>query len=203
MYGQYSVHVVQIHFEFQIFSAIVSVYLTRWRSIRYYCSSASKFLVQIENWIYCDAWTIFSTHFINTLWVWNFHWYCIYMFHFNEDFLDTFAAPTETIQFKLKIEFIVMYGQYSVHVVQIHFEFQIFIAIVSVYLTRWYPSDIIKAPTQSFGWIWKLHLLWCMVNIQPTFYKYTLISNFHCNYIYMIPLNEDLSDICPAPTQTT
>ena len=50
----------------------------------------------------------------------------------------------------MKIGFIVMYGQYSVHVVQIHFEFQIFIAIVSVYLTRWYPSDIIAAPTQSF-----------------------------------------------------
>ena len=150
MYGQYSVHVLQIHFEFQIFIAIVYVYLTRWRSIRYYCSSNSnhlvqieswtrcdvwtifsthfintlwvwnfhcncicifnsmkiyqillqlrlKFLVQIENWIYCDAWTIFSTHFINTLWVWNFHWYCIYMIHFNEDFLDTFAAPIQTI----------------------------------------------------------------------------------------------------------
>ena len=43
-----------------------------------------------------------------------------------------------------------MYGQYSVHVVKIHFEFQIFIAIVSVYLTRWYLSDIIAALPQSF-----------------------------------------------------
>ena len=59
-----------------------------------------------------------------------------------------------------------MYGQYSVHVVKIHFEFQIFIAIVSVYLTRWYLSDIIAAPTQSFCWIWKLNLLWCMDNIK-------------------------------------
>ena len=32
----------------------------------------------------------------------------------------------------MKIEHDVMYGQYSVHVAQIHFEFQIFIAIVSI-----------------------------------------------------------------------
>ena len=43
-----------------------------------------------------------------------------------------------------------MYGQYSVLVVQIQFEFQIFIAIVSVYSTRWYLSDIIAAPTKTF-----------------------------------------------------
>ena len=137
MYGQYSVHFVQIHFEFQIFIAIVSVYLTRWRSIRYFCSPASNYLFRIENWIYCDAWTIFSTHLINILWVSNFHWYCIYMIYFNDDFSDTFTAPTETIHFKLKIEFIVMYGQYLVHIFQIHFEFQVFIEIVSIYLTQW------------------------------------------------------------------
>ena len=81
MYGQYSVYVVQIHFEFQIFSAIVSVCLTRWRSIRYYCSSASKFLVQIENWIYCDVWTIFSPRCTNTLWISNFNCNCICIFN--------------------------------------------------------------------------------------------------------------------------
>ena len=43
-----------------------------------------------------------------------------------------------------------MYGQYSVLVVQIQFEVQIFIAIVSVYSTRWYLSDIIADPTQTF-----------------------------------------------------
>ena len=69
--------------------------------------------------------------------------------YLNEVLSDISAAPTETIQFKMKIEFIVMYGQYSVHVVQIYFEFQIFIAFVSVYLTRWYPSDISPAPTQT------------------------------------------------------
>ena len=58
------------------------------------------------------------------------------MIYFNDDFSDTFTAPTETIHFKLKIEFIVMYGQYLVHIFQIHFEFQVFIEIVSIYLTQ-------------------------------------------------------------------
>ena len=38
-YRQYLVHIFQIHIEFQVFIAIVSIYLTQWRSIRYYCSS--------------------------------------------------------------------------------------------------------------------------------------------------------------------
>ena len=125
MYGQYSVHVVQIHFEFQIFIAIVSVYLTRWRSIRYYCSSASKFLVQIENWIYCDAWTIFSTHFINTLWISSFYCNCIYIF-------NSMKIYQILLQLRLKV----------------------------------------------FSSNWKLNLLWCMDNIQYTFYKYTLSLKF-------------------------
>ena len=46
------------------FSLILYLYhSSQWKSIRYYCSSASKFLVQIESWIYCDAWTIFKYTF--------------------------------------------------------------------------------------------------------------------------------------------
>ena len=59
-----------------------------------------------------------------------------------------------------------MYGQYSVLVVQIQFEFQIFIAIVSVYSTRWYLSDIIADPTQTISSNWKLNTMWCMDNIK-------------------------------------
>ena len=130
MYGQYSVYVVQIHFEFQIFSAIVSVYLTRWRSIRYYCSSASKFLVQIENWIYCDVWTIFSPRCTNTLWISNFNCNCICIFNSMKIYQILLQLRLKVFSSNLKIEHDVMYGQYSVYVVQIHIEFQIFIDIV-------------------------------------------------------------------------
>ena len=54
---------------------------SQWRFFRYYCSSNSNHLVQIESWTRCDVWTIFSTHFINTLWVWNFHCNCICIFN--------------------------------------------------------------------------------------------------------------------------
>ena len=65
----FSPHFTEYSLNFK-FSLILYLYhSSQWKSIRYYCSSASKFLVQIESWIYCDAWTIFSTHFINTIWV--------------------------------------------------------------------------------------------------------------------------------------
>ena len=150
MYEQYSFHVVQIHFEYQILIAIVSIYLTQWRSIRYYCSSNSTFLFQLENYIYCDVWTIFSPH------------------------------------------------------LQIHFEFQIFIDIVSIsFISMKIYQILLRLQLNLFSSIGKLHLLWCMYNIQSTFTNTLWISNFHCNCVYMIHLIEDLSDISPASTQTT
>ena len=149
MYGQYSVLVVQIQFEFQIFIAIVSIYLTQWRSIRYYCSSNSTFLVQLENYIYCDVWTIFIPYFT------------------------------------------------------IHFEFQIFIDIVSISFILMKIYQILEQlQINLFSSIGKLHLLWCMDNIQSTFTDTLWISNFHWYCIYIIHLNEDLSDIIAAPTQS-
>ena len=79
------------------FSLILYLYhSSQWRFIRYYCSSNSIFLVQLENYIYCDVWTIFSPHFTDTLWISNFHWYCIYIIHLNEDLSDIIAAPTQS-----------------------------------------------------------------------------------------------------------
>ena len=125
MYEQYSVHVVQIHFEYQIFIAIVSIYLTQWRSIRYYCSSNSTFLFQLENYIYCDVWTIFSPYFT------------------------------------------------------IHLEFQIFIDIVSIsFISMKIYQILVQLQLNLFSSIGKLHLLWCMDNIQSTFYRYTLNFKF-------------------------
>ena len=134
---------------------------------RYYCSSNSNHLVQIENWTRCDVWTIFSprctntlwisnfhcncicifhsmkiyqillqfqlkpfssnwklntmwcmdniqSHFINTLWTWNFHCNCICIF--NSMKIYQILLQLRLKEFKLKIEFIVMHGQYSVHI---------------------------------------------------------------------------------------
>ena len=148
MYGQYSVYVVQIHFEFQIFSAIVSVYLTRWRSIRYYCSSASKFLVQIENWIYCDVWTIFSPRCTNTLWISNFNCNCICIFN-SMISIRYYWSSNSIFWLNLKITFIVMYGQYSAHILQIHFNFKFSLQLYLYDSSQWRFSDIIAAPTQT------------------------------------------------------
>ena len=133
MYGQYSVHFVQIHFEFQIFIAIVSVYLTRWRSIRYYCSSASNYLFRIENWIYCDVRSIFSPH---------------------------------------------------LHII---FEFQILIDIVSMsFISMKIYQILLQLQLNLFSSIGKLHLLWCMDNIQSILHKYTLNFKFSLQlYLYI------------------
>ena len=81
MYGQYSVHIYRYTLNFK-FSLILYLYhSSQWRFIRYYCSSNSIFLVQLENYIYCDVWTILSKHFSNTLWISSFYWNCIYIFN--------------------------------------------------------------------------------------------------------------------------
>ena len=76
-----------------------------------------------------------------------------------------------------------MYGQYT------QFEFQIFIAIVSVYSTRWYLSEfqifidivsisfislkiyqiLVQLQLKPLSSNWKLNKMWCMDNIQSTF----------------------------------
>ena len=180
------------------------------------------------------------------------------IFHLNEVPWDIIVAQTQTIYFELKIVYDVMYHPYSVYVVQIHIEFQIFIDIVSIwFLSMKIHQILVQLQLKPLSSNWKLNTMWCMDNIQYTFYKYNLslkfslivylnhsfqwrffgyycssnsnhlvkienwtrwdvwtifsprctntlwISNFHWYCIYMIPLNEDLSDISPAPTQTT
>ena len=182
MYGQYSVYVVQIHFEFQIFSAIVSVYLTRWRSIRYYCSSASKFLVQIENWIYCDVWTIFSPRCTNTLWISNFHCNCISIF--NSMISIRYYCSSNSIFF-VEFENYIYFDVWTIftHILQIHFKFQIFIDIVSIwFLSMKIYQILVQLQLKPLSSNWKLNTMWCMDNIQSTLYKYTL------NFIFSLQL---------------
>ena len=271
MYGQYSVHILQIHFEFQIFIDIVSISFISMKIYQILLqlqlnlfSSIGKF----ENWTRCDVLTIFSPRCTNTLWISNFHCNCIciltrwyhHIIAFNL-FVDlkitfivmygqyilntiflfkycdvwTIFSPRLQIHFEFqifidivsisfismkiyqillqlqlnlfinwKITFIVMYGQYSVHILQIHFEFQIFIDIVSIsFISMKIYQILLQLQLNLFSSIGKLHLLWCMDNIQSTFTNTLWISNFHWYCIYIIHLIEDLSDISPASTQTT
>ena len=96
MYGQYSVHVVQIQFEYQIFIAIVYIYLTQRRSIRYYCSSNWNLFSSIGKLHILWCMDNIQSTFTNTFWISNFHWYCVYIIHFNEDLSDISAAPTQS-----------------------------------------------------------------------------------------------------------
>ena len=106
---------------------------SQWRFFRYYCSSNSNHLVQIENWTRCDVWTIFSPRCTNTLWISNFHCNCICIFN-------------------------------SMKIYQILLQFQL----------------------KPFSSNWKLNTMWCMDNIQYTFYKYTLSLKFSLQlYLYI------------------
>ena len=223
------------------FSLILYLHVSfQWRFFRYFCSSNSNHLVQIENWIYCDAWTIFSTHFINTLWISSFYCNCIYIFNSMKIYQILLQLQLKLFSFKSKIEFIVMHGQYLVHIFQIHFEFQVFIAIVSicfismkifryycssnsnhlVQIENWTRCDVwtifsprctntlwisnfhcncicifnsmkiyqilLQFQLKPFSSNWKLNTMWCMDNIQYTFYKYTLSLKFSLQlYLYI------------------
>ena len=106
---------------------------SQWRFFRYYCSSNSNHLVQIENWTRCDVWTIFSPRCTNTLWISNFHCNCICIFN-------------------------------SMKIYQILLQLQL----------------------KPFSSNWKLNTMWCMDNIQYTFYKYTLSLKFSLQlYLYI------------------
>ena len=149
MYGQYSDHILQIHFKFQIFIDIVSIWFISMKIFRYYCSSNSNHLVQIENWTRCDVWTIFSPRCINTLWISNFHCNCICIF-------NSMKIYQILLQLRLKV----------------------------------------------FSSNWKLNLLWCMDNIQYTFYKYTLNFKFLLQLYLYDSSQWRFSDTIVVPTQT-
>ena len=124
---------LRIHFELKIFIDIVSIWFISMKIFRYYCSSNSNHLVQIENWTRCDVWPIFSPRCTNTLWISNFHCNCICIFN-------------------------------SMKIYQILLQFQL----------------------KPFSSNWKLNTMWCMDNIQYTFYKYTLSLKFSLQlYLYI------------------
>ena len=89
---------------------------SQWRFFRYYCSSNSNHLVQIENWTRCDVWTIFSPRCTNTLWISNLHCNCICIFNSMKIYQILLQFQLKPFSFKLKVEHDVMYGQYSVHI---------------------------------------------------------------------------------------
>ena len=149
MYGQYSVHILQIHFEFQIFIDIVSISFISMKIYQILLQLQLNLFVEFENYIYCDVWTILSKHISNTLWISSFYWNCIYIFN-------------------------------SMKIYQILLQLQL----------------------KLFSSNRKLNTMWCMDNIQSTFTNTLWISNFHWYCIYIIHLNEDLSDISAAPNQS-
>ena len=107
---------LRIHFELKIFIDIVSIWFISMKIFRYYCSSNSNHLVQIENWTRCDVWTIFSPRCTNTLWISNFHCNCICIFNSMKIYQILLQFQLKPFSFKLKVEHDVMYGQYSVHI---------------------------------------------------------------------------------------
>ena len=184
MYGQYSVHVVQIHFEFQIFIAIVYVYLTRWRSIRYYCSSNSNHLVQIESWTRCDVWTIFSTHFINTLWVWNFHCNCICIFNSMKIYQILLQLRLKVFSSNWKLNLLRCMDniQYTFYKYTLSLKFSLILYLHDSFqwrFFRYFCSSNSNHLVQIENWIY------CDVwTIFSTHFSNTLwISSFYCNCI--------------------
>ena len=101
------------------------------------------------------------------------------IFHLNEVPWDIIVAQTQTIYFELKIEYDVMYHPYSVYVVQIHIEFQIFIDILYIlFISMKIHQILLQLKLKLFSSNWKLNTMWCMDNIQSTLYKYTLNFKF-------------------------
>ena len=256
MYGQYSVHIYRYTLNFK-FSLILYLYhSSQWRSIRYYCSSNSTFLFQLENYIYCDVWTIFSPYFtihfefqifidivsisfismkiyqilvqlqinlfssigkLHLLWCMDniqstFYRYTLnfkfslilYLYHSSQwRSIRYYCSSNST--FLVQMENYIycdVWTIFSPHL-QIHFEFQIFIDIVSIsFISMKIHQILLQLQLNLFISIGKLHLLWCMDNIQSIFYNTLWISNFHWYCIYIIHFNEDLSDISAAPNQS-
>ena len=81
MHGQYSGHIYVYTLNWKLLLILYLYDSSQWRFFRYYCSSNSNHLVQIENWTRCDVWTIFSPRCTNTLWISNFHCNCICIFN--------------------------------------------------------------------------------------------------------------------------
>ena len=105
------------------FLLILYIWFTQWRLSRYYCSSNSNHLVQIENWTRCDVWTIFSPHCTNTLWISNFYCNCICIFNSMKIYqiLLQFQLKPFSSNWKLNT----MWCMDNIQSILSHFEFEI------------------------------------------------------------------------------
>ena len=80
------------------------------------------------------------------------------IFYLNEVPWDIIVAQTQTIYFELKIEYDVMYHPYSVYVVQIHIEFQIFIDILYIlFISMKIHQIFLQLKLKLFSSNWKLN----------------------------------------------
>ena len=182
MYGQYSVH-IYIHFELKIFIDIVSIWFISMKIFRYYCSSNSNHLVQIENWTRCDVWTIFSTHFSNTLWISNFYCNCIYIFNSMKIYQILLQLQLKLFSSNRKLNLL-----WCMDNIQYTFTYTLWIENFywyCIYMIH-FNEDLqilLQLQLKPFSSNWKLNTMWCMDNIQSTFTNTLWISNFHCNCI--------------------
>ena len=158
----------------------------QWRFFRYFCSSNSNHLVQIENWIYCDVWTIFSTHFSNTLWISSFYCNCTYIFNSMKIYQILLQLQLKLFSSNRKLNLL-----WCMDNIQATFTYTLWIENFywyCIYMIH-FNEDIqilLQLQLKPFSSNWKLNTMWCMDNIQSTLYKYTLNFKFSLQlYMYI------------------
>ena len=146
-------------------------------SIRYYCSSNS---------IFCWIWklhllwwrTILIKHFSNTLWISSFYWNCIYIFN---------SMKIYQILLQLQLKLLVQIENWTrcdvwtifsprctntLWISNFHCNCTCIFNSMKIY------QILLQLCLKVFSSNWKLNSLWCMDNIQYTFYKYNLSLKF-------------------------
>ena len=146
--------------------------------------------------------TIFSPRCTNTLWISNFHCNCICIFN-SMISIRYYCSSKSIFLVQLEITFIVMYGQYSVHILQNTLWISSFYwNCIYIFNSMKIYQILLQLQLKLFSSNRKLNTMWCMDNIQSTFTNTFWISNFLWYCIYIIHFNEDLSDISAAPNQS-
>ena len=184
MYGQYSAHTLQIHFKFQIFIDTVSIWFISMKIFRYYCSSNSNHLVQIENWTRCDVWTIFSPRCTNTLWISNFHCNCIYIFYSMKMYQILLQLQLKLFcsNRKLNLLWCMDYIQYTFYKYTLSLKFSLILYLHVSFqwrFFRYFCSSNWNHSVQIENWIYCN--VWTIFSTRCT--NTLWISNFHCNCI--------------------
>ena len=162
----------------------------QWRFFRYFCSSNSNHLVQIENWIYCDVWTIFSTHFSNTHWISSFYCNCIYIFNSMKIYQILLQLQLKLFSSNRKLNLLwcmdnIQYTFYK-HTLSLKFSLILYLHVSFQWrFFRYYCSSNSNHLVQIENWtrcdVWTI--------FSPRFTNTLCISNFHSNCIYIINLN--------------